>query len=254
MAGIVVKSHHGSTVELASILNTRFKGLTVLGGITLNRFVGGLNPYAVEAAIALGGRLVWLPTLHAVHHGETCGGLGGFGFQKGAVKRVPSEGLSILEDGRLRSGVCEIMEVIQGAGQRVVLATGHISSKEVAALVEHRDRSGYDFPILVNHVLFHTPSMTVEQIAQLSRDNVWFETVQLCISDLVQATDAHTVAHTIQSTPRARWVLATDSGQSANLPCPEALHFYAEALRKVGLSEEKLESMLRDEPRALLGL
>lgn len=37
----------------------------MFGGITLNRQVGGINPYAVESALKLGGKVVWLPTQSA---------------------------------------------------------------------------------------------------------------------------------------------------------------------------------------------
>ena len=38
-------------------------------GIVLNNVVGGFNPYAVEhTAAAMGGKIVWLPTLAAENH------------------------------------------------------------------------------------------------------------------------------------------------------------------------------------------
>jgi hypothetical protein len=56
MAGFVVKSHHGSSVESATLVDRKVSDLKVLGGLVLNQFVGGLNPLAVEAALAPGGQ------------------------------------------------------------------------------------------------------------------------------------------------------------------------------------------------------
>ena len=67
MGGVVLKAHHGSTVEVAATVNRHFEGLTVLGGVVLNQFVGGIHPLIVETTMALGGRIVWMPTIHAAH-------------------------------------------------------------------------------------------------------------------------------------------------------------------------------------------
>jgi len=37
----------------------------VIGGIVLNRAVGGINPAAVESALQLGAKHVWMPTVDA---------------------------------------------------------------------------------------------------------------------------------------------------------------------------------------------
>ena len=39
--------------------------MLIVGGIVLNRTVGGMNPYAVENCSKLGGRICWMPTLEA---------------------------------------------------------------------------------------------------------------------------------------------------------------------------------------------
>ena len=46
------------------------QGDGAVGGIVLNSPVGGANPDAVRLAAALGGRIVWMPTVRP----GTCGG------------------------------------------------------------------------------------------------------------------------------------------------------------------------------------
>ena len=57
----------GSTVERAQVVAAAVPGVVVLGAITLNRSVGGLNPLAVEVAARQGARIVWFPTVSAVN-------------------------------------------------------------------------------------------------------------------------------------------------------------------------------------------
>src|SRR5690606_31239739 len=84
----------------------------VYGGIALNQTVGGLNPYAVELALRMGGRVVWFPTLasaahirHHEHHDT--------GFPTSEVDLRPNEIISILdESGAVLPQVRDILSVI----------------------------------------------------------------------------------------------------------------------------------------------
>ena len=252
MVGFVLKFHHGSSVEIASAINDQFPELSVYGGVTLNHFVGGLNPYAVETALRLGGKIIWLPTIHAAEHGKACGCLGGFGFQGSKVKKVPEEGLTILDETlNISDSVKEILALLHQ--QPVVLATGHISSAEIAALHSYIEANRLDIRLLINHVFFKTPSLTLPQIKELIRPWVWFETVYLCISPLVQCTTAEHIAQSLLALPEANWIMASDSGQAGNPKSPEALSLFASQLQQHGVSETRLRRMLRQAPEALLG-
>src|ERR687887_1315277 len=61
--GFGLKSHYASTAERAQVVAEAVPGVTVLGAITLNRSVGGLNALAVEIAAREGARIVWFPTV-----------------------------------------------------------------------------------------------------------------------------------------------------------------------------------------------
>ena len=58
---IVIKSHLVTTMDRASIAREAVPGIEVFGGIVLNPHVGGLNAVAVDTAIKLGAKIVWLP-------------------------------------------------------------------------------------------------------------------------------------------------------------------------------------------------
>src|SRR6056297_3385649 len=74
MAGIGLKDHTTSTVGRCHALNRQFPGgPRFFSSIALNPPVGGLNPAAVEAALASGADMVYFPTYAARHHIHTLG-------------------------------------------------------------------------------------------------------------------------------------------------------------------------------------
>ena len=62
MAGFATKSHQFNTVARAAMVQEAYPQIVAVGGVALNRAVGGLNPYAVEMAGRSGGKFVWFPT------------------------------------------------------------------------------------------------------------------------------------------------------------------------------------------------
>ena len=73
MRAIVVKSHHHDTaMDVAALREHGIEqsGIQVFGGIALNTQVGGLNPHAVNLCLAMGGKVVWFPTIASPKHIE----------------------------------------------------------------------------------------------------------------------------------------------------------------------------------------
>jgi len=253
MRGFVLKCHHGSSVEVAHLLSRRFPELSVFGGVVLNEFVGGLNPCGVESYLALGARIVWLPTIHAGFHAVRCGCLGGFGFQASRLEKVPARGISILDgEGRLVPAAREIAELCAEKG--AVLATGHASPDEIRALAAFVGELRQRPRLLVNHVDFHAPGLTAAEVTALAGDRVWFELAYISVSELVGCATFESTAALIRSVPGARWVLASDSGQRMNPPAPAALSRYFAGLRAAGIDERSLVRMMTSEPAELLGV
>ena len=59
LAGFALKSHYVPTAERAAVLNEALGGeVRVLGALTLNASVGGMNPIAVEIAAREGARIL----------------------------------------------------------------------------------------------------------------------------------------------------------------------------------------------------
>src|ERR1700743_2531830 len=69
-AAALTKDHDYAGVATAQLITKHHPELKtkIFSGIVLNNVVGGLNPYAVEHTAAMGGKIVWMPTLAAEHH------------------------------------------------------------------------------------------------------------------------------------------------------------------------------------------
>lgn len=254
MAGFVLKSHRMSTVETAAHLRPRFPSLKIFGGLALNAFVGGVNPIAVDAQLRVGARIFWLPTIHSAHHGEKCGCLGGFHFQK---PNTPQSGpkvepLRVVDDsGALTPSMKDVLHLLDRSP--AALASGHVSPEEIFSIQRYIAIEKLEIRFVINHVQFTVPALTLRQLGELQSGSTWFETVQLCISPLVGCATPKDIAGQLASLPDAQWILASDSGQRANLKSPDALHQLASALASEGVDETRLERMMRDEPLRLLG-
>ena len=125
---IVIKTHQGSTVDRAYLCNQYNRltsrndnHFTMFGGITLNRQVGGINPYAVESALKLGGKVVWLPTQSARNT-----------FEK--MNQPADACVDVIRDGKLVPEMYDVFQLIKDFD--VVLGTAHISPQECFRVVE----------------------------------------------------------------------------------------------------------------------
>ncbi|NIR51507.1 hypothetical protein GWO43_23280, partial [candidate division KSB1 bacterium] len=250
MAGVVLKAHHGDTVALAQILNKQY-ACQVSGGVVLNQFVGGLNPACVEAALHLGAKIIWLPTLHARNHRLQLGSLGSFHFQKSGLDPDLSREIAILdESGNLLDPMKKILRLLTGEG--LVLATGHVGKDEIFALHRYIVEHELDINLLVNHVFFTAPGLELEDLAHLHNDQTWFEISHLTYTEITRAASYDKVVSALKKHPEFKWVMVSDSGQTSNLKCPEALAQFASELRKRGVAEGELTQYLKENPRVLL--
>jgi hypothetical protein len=216
---IVAKSHHHSMQT--DILALHGAGLadvpvTVFGGVALNRTVGGLNPYAVELALRMGGKVVWFPTIsstahidfHAHNHS---------GFPTSGVPLRDNEPITILDSsGRLVPEARDIIDVI--AGESAVLNCGHLPAAEIDVLVPEAFAAG------VTRVVISHPDFVVgaspERIADWCGQGAY---VEHCLAMLVGRSATQPPMERIAPFYRAagpeRTIFSSDLGQAGN-PLP----------------------------------
>jgi hypothetical protein len=235
MRGFLAKSHHTITADLGQVVEQAVGGIRVFGGVTLNPAVGGLNPEAVRAALALGAREVFMPTLHSAHQHRHEGKAGG---------------LSIFyTDGALRDEVKEILDLVAAAD--AILGTGHLPSDEILALVRAARHAGAR-KVLVSHPELALLALPVAVQEELAAEGAFFERMHVHGNSV---TDWAGLAAISRAVGVERTVLVTDLGAvQYSLDPVEGMRDFLEQFRAQGFSEDELDLMARRTPARLLGL
>jgi hypothetical protein len=239
MSALLIKSHQNSTVERATLVSRIVPGIRILGGLVLNETVGGLNPAAVEVALRLGARQVWMPTRSARNHRWHLG--------------PRDDGITIFgPDGRVVPAVDRILDLI--APSECVLGTGHLSPKESVALIGRARARGVR-RILVTHPEWKVTFFPCALQRELAADRgLWFERCYVSTTHRCGFTPMKTITDAIADVGIASTILSTDLGQPDTPPPVEGLCLYAEALRASGFSADDIRRMSVDHPCGLLGV
>ncbi len=259
LAGFGLKSHYTSTAERAQVVERAVPGIDVVGTLTLNAAVGGLNPLAVEIAAREGARIVWLPTVDAVNEAGARDREYPVGVAKPLWARIQSE---LREQGMEAAPVA----VVDGGGEPLpellavlavvarhglVLATGHLGRDEIFAVADAAFAVGV-VDVVVTHPEFPAQDLDeADQVALAERGAV----LERCF------TTPHTgkcswerVVAGIRATGAERNLLSTDLGQPANPPVEDGLALFADRLLEHGLSEEEVRTMTVVNSRSLAGV
>jgi hypothetical protein len=128
MRGVLIKDHHVTTAPQAYIINRHagFEGCRLYSSLCLNNAAGGLNPYAVEAAVRLGADIVYLPTFSAQNHlafmARIPQSAKPAGSENRRAKPLTEAPIGLLgDDGRLKPVVRTIIDMVADAG--IILGT-----------------------------------------------------------------------------------------------------------------------------------
>ncbi len=235
MSAIMLKSHLTLTADRATLAQQHVSSLKVWGGLALNEPVGGLNPAAVEVALKMGARIIWMPTLSAQNHRRAGGEF---------------DGITILQDDRLEPKLLSILELI--AGSDAILATGHLSVHEIRRLVPAAKAAGVR-RILVSHPEWPGVNMPAEVQEELRDLGAYFERCFVNTTRLGGVVPIERMVADIRRVGMGSTVLATDLGQVGNpLPC-DGLRMCLAALLSEGLCDLEVRRMAGENPAALLG-
>lgn len=243
-AGVVLKSHDYPTPALAWAVQDAVPGIRVMGGICCDREVGGVNPAAVEVALRLGARVVWLPTLSSRQ--DVANGVA-------ARLGIPGPGLTVIdeESGRLLPETYEVCDLV--AAHDAVLATGHITAREHLAVARAFARRGR---LLVTHAMEELagPNLSVAQCEELADLGCFIELCAMTCIGALASRPVEELAACARAVGPERCTLASDLGQKVN-PHPAAgLQAFADALAACGLREREIRRMACENPAALVGL
>jgi len=239
-AGCVLKGHAEPTTGRAVAAGDG-RRVRVRGAIVLNRAVGGLNPDAVDAALALGARIVWMPTIDAQGHLDA-----GLPRPPGASQ---SGGLAVPpRDPRGEERCRQILAAVAAAD--AVAATGHLSASEAAWFVRAARDAG------VRRILLTHPTFTVPRLAPADLETfvALGAVVEITAYQLLHqpGCDAAALAAAVRAAGIENVVLSSDGGQPDSPPAPEALQLLVDALAAQGLDRAALEACASEIPQTLV--
>ncbi len=253
MRAVLYKAHEQDTTGRAALVRRAVPGIEAFGGVVLNHGVGGLNPAAVEAAIKLGGRMVWMPTMAAAHHiGHFGGSHFGAGMKGRTASRVARPGLTVLDEaGGLRPEVREILALVAEAD--ICLSTGHLSPAEIAVLVPAARAAGVR-RVVVTHPDLALIGLGIEAQQALAEAGAIMEKDVNVLGPPWHSVTLDHMIRSIRAVGPARCILATDYGQ-LHSPAPvEGLRIFVQLCLEQGLAEADVRTMIAENPARLVGL
>lgn len=251
--GLIVKSHHHSMVTDVLAVSDAVGGfpIPVHSGVALNNQVGGINPYAVELALNLGGRIVWFPTISSgrhicVHNEELKFPRTAKPFRKDTSTRV------LDDDGEVLPEVRDVLGLIKEAD--AILSGGHMGVDELDAVI----RAAYDQGI--RKIIVSHPNFVIGADPQRCRSwadlGVKFEH-ELCMYDN-RSSFYHWELDVLLDYAKVLGIESTmigsDLGQAGN-PFPvDAYRKIVRGLLDAGVDKADIRTMISINPGELLGV
>jgi hypothetical protein len=258
LAGFALKSHYVPTAERAVVLNEALNGaVQVLGTLTLNAAVGGMNPLAVEIAAREGARIVWMPTLDAANHREKATDLPPGATppmwlalqQELSAQGITVDPVLVLDSaGRPLPATREVLRL--AARHQLVVATGHLSAREARVVAEAAFEAGVRH-VVITHPEFPQQDMRLADQIALAREGAFLE--RCFTTPFTGKYDWAKMVANIRATGLEQTIVTTDLGQPANPPVEDGLALMAEALQKSGFTDEEITIMIVANSRLLAG-
>lgn len=244
---IVIKTHQGTTMDRAYLCNRHNQivhggtnDFTMYGSITLNKVVGGINPKAVDVALKLGAKVVWLPTQSAINH-----------LRK--TKQDLSNGVEVLRDGKVVPELETIFGLIKD--HNAVLGTAHVSPEEAFIVTEAARNAGVK-NIVITHPEWWIVDMSLEDQLRIVKD--YDVILERCYAQNMGGgkykSNLPDNLALIKEVGYEHVMVDTDGGQTENPHWELAFAEYMQYLLDHGIPEEHVYHMTHTIPARLLGL
>jgi hypothetical protein len=247
MRAIILKNREYNTVPLALLVGELVPEVKVFGSLTLDNEVGGINPSAVLSAARMGAKIIWMPVLDSLNSKSRTESTLGFKLAGPSILILDAKGKLIPE-------VREIFQIVKE--HDIILATGHISPREIFALAEEAQRIGFT-KMIVTHALqsqLTDAALTAEEIKQLARGGAFIEHSFWAWMPTTFRADPKQIVESVKATGADRCIMSSDFGQYYHPPAPEGMRLFIATMLRNGLEEKEIELMVKTNPAKLLGL
>jgi hypothetical protein len=210
-SALLYKDHFYLGVAHAMLLEKLFPdtGVRLFSGLALNNASGGINPHAVDHAINIGAKIVWLPTLSAANHIEKMA-TEAKTFPKTAKKMLDPIPLSALDaNGKLSDDTKQVLDLI--AEGDIILAGGHLPASELHLVFAEGKKRGVK-KMMVNHPTYIV-GCTDEDIRQMVRLGVQMEhSICMFVEGKAHKYGPDKLAHLIEVAGVDHTILSSDLG------------------------------------------
>ncbi|WP_186565995.1 DUF6282 family protein [Lawsonibacter celer] len=250
--GFLVKDHYFPSCMGVKMVQEHCdsQGVEIYSSMALNNSMGLFNALALDAAINMGAKIIYFPTVssknHIDHHKGTFVGSGKMSVPESPVVYVD-------ENGVMDPAAVECLKLI--AEKDVILGTGHGTAWEIDHLVEKAVELGVK-RILVNHPQFHIGA-TYEQMTKWAKMGAYIE-LNVCVftsGSKLGSLDDQVIADMLKAVPLSNIILDSDMGQNGNGSPVEGMYRFIRLLMdKFGLSEADINLIAKENPAKLLGL
>lgn len=253
-AAVVTKDHDYSGVMTAALIRKHFPELKtkIYSSIVLNNVVGGLNPYAVEHTAALGGKIVWLPTLAAENHLRWQASAK-WTHPASTEKMRPVTPIPVLNGDRsVRDDVKEVLDIV--AKNDMVLASGHLHVSETWIVFEEAQRRGVKRLVLTHPEDIVDASLNdVRGIAAMGA----FVEHSLCMfldGCKFKICEAEDLRKQIDAAGVEQTILCSDLGQTGTFSPLEGFRRGIKLCIDLGYDDEQIRRMVSTNAARVLGI
>ncbi len=254
IGGAVLKNHFYPTQPFINEVEDR-KGMKIFGGIVLNNAVGGMNTEAIYTSSLLSDRpiIVWLPTINSEN------------FLKKSTFEIAPEWVKNKNFSARKSKEVKPVKVVKGKTLteetvrvlqmikkcNAALATGHISWEESIIVVNEAKRIGIK-NIVITHPIYQRINMPIDVQKKLAKKGCFIEqSYSMYAIDKIQIAK---IVVQIKEVGSHSVILSSDVGQTFSPPPSEALYMFSQFLKKEGITDNQLFTMLVTNPKKLLSI
>jgi hypothetical protein len=226
-------------------------GVNLYSGVALNNASGGINPYAVEHAAAIGGKIVWLPTLSAQNHLDQASGAAAT-FPKTAMKMMDPIGLSGLDaNGEVLDDLKKCLDIIAGAD--MILAGGHLPAHELIKVFEEARARGVK-KMLVNHPTYVVNATDDDIRAMVELGAVMEHSICMFIEGGAKCFDENDLKHVIDVAGVDNTILSSDLGLRGSPRPIEGFRQIVSMLLDLQVSKDDIRKLISTNAAKMLNL
>jgi len=253
-AAVVTKDHDYAGVATAALIKKHHPELhtKIFSGIVLNNVVGGINPYAVEHTAAMGGKIVWMPTLAAENH-LRWEKAATFAHPASTQKMRPASPVPVLDaNKRVLDCVKDVLDVI--AKNDMVLASGHLHVSETWLVFEEAQRRG------VKRLIFTHPEdivdATLNDVRGVAAMGAMVEHSLAFFLDgsKFKTRSAKELRQQIEAAGTDSTIICSDLGQTGVFSPLEGFRLGVALCMELGYQDEEIHKMVSTNAARVLGL